>query len=379
MRKTIIMLAVCAVSATAVFCAAYGQSEKYIKRLRAADRHIKLLKEVEDAIDSIRKDRVPKLRRWEMHIFNITDLLIETRLPDFSPPSPFVQDVEYGCSGAGGGITFNGDENSSDDGYDPDDLVNLIKYRTGYYNWPEEEDGFGTINFNLGKLLVINTPAMIEKVGRVIEELRANLPDLVLSRVYLFAADEAYLKQLRDKEASVLSPDAVKKILSDSAGVEKVRMLKSGYLTAYSSQAAYLYCGTIHTYQGDTDTSGAGGLTPIEIFDPVINIFREGLIVGLRAHYNRQTDRVSLIAMISLSRLTEFEEHTGIGGGFCGPQEAHGVSKCTVETPKVDLQTVTGSSRVPPGHGLLLGGSKMKTAQDELKSFVVLIVPDVQK
>ena len=62
-----------------------------------------------------------------------------------------------------------------------------------------------------------------------------------------------------------------------------------------------------------------------------------------------------------------------------GPEEQHHCFKCKVETPKVDLQIVNGSSDVPEGYGLLLGGSRMKTAQAKQKSFVVLIVPEVQK
>lgn len=379
MRKWVLTIILCAVSAFALVYAAHGQSKEHVNKLKQSETYIKLLKKVEDAIETIEKDR--KLPR-KLKILDITDLLL--RIPDYAPPSPFVHDVEgYGVSSGGpaGGITFDDDDEGEEFEAccDPDTLIEMIRQRTGEDNWPEEEDGFGTIARDRCKLIVINTPKMIEKVEAIIGEIRKNLPALVSSTVYLLAADEDYLKGLRKTGSSVVGPEAIKKMVKDARGGGKVELLKTGYISAYSSQAAYLYCGTVHTYQGDTDTSGQGGLAPIEIFDPVINIFREGFIVGLRAQYNRQTDQVNLVAMVSLSKLTAIEEHIAIGGGFCGPQEQHGVSKCKVETPKVDLQIVSGSADVPAGSGLLLGGSRMKTTQAKQKSFVVLIVPAVQK
>jgi hypothetical protein len=221
---------------------------------------------------------------------------------------------------------------------------------------------------------------MIKEVEGIVSQMRRNLPALISSSVYLFAADEDYLKQVRKKGSSTITPKAIEKIIADARGGGDVELLRTGYLTGYSSQAVYMYTGTIHTYQGDTDTSGAGGLAPFCIFDPIINVFREGLIVGLRAQYNRSTGQVNLVSMVSLSKLTAIEEHIGIGGGTAEEGKA-GVSvmKCKVETPKVDLQIVSGSSDIPEGYGLLLGGSRIKTAQAKQKSFVVLIVPEVQK
>jgi hypothetical protein len=123
------------------------------------------------------------------------------------------------------------------------------------------------------------------------------------------------------------------------------------------------------------------GFVAFEIFDPIINIFNEGLIIGLRAQYNSQINQTNLVAMVSLSKLTAIEEHKAIGGGLAGEQDKTKgrVTECKVETPKVDLQIVSGSADVPAGSGLLLGGSRMKTAQDQQKSFVVLVVPTVQK
>jgi hypothetical protein len=211
-----------------------------------------------------------------------------------------------------------------------------------------------------------------------VNDFRKNLPPLISSAVYLLAADEEYLSGLREKGSSIVSPEAIKKMLNDVQPGSKVELLRTGYLTAYSSQAAYLYCGTVQTYQGDTDTSGMSGLVPIEIFDPIINVFREGLIVGLRAQFNTQTNQTNLVAMVGLSKLIAIEEHKAIGGGFAKEKEG-GVTGCKVETPKVDLQIVSGSADVPAGSGLLLGGSRMKTAQAQQKSFVVLVVPTVQK
>lgn len=366
MRKVILIVTLCAVLAFAAAYAAYGQSREYIDKLKQAEEHIALLEKINEAVKSIEKDLKPESK---MRIFDITDL--EMSLIDYAPPSPFVHDVESGF----GRSEFT-EEESFEEPFGPEEIIEVIRARTGEENWPEEAGGFGTLEHHRGKLIVINTPEILQQVESIIEEMRSNSPALISSTVHLFALDEKYLEQIRKKGSSVITPQAIKKLIEDAEKGTEVELLRTGYLTSYSSQAAYLYAGTIHTYQGDTDTSGAGGLTPVVVFDPIINIFREGFIIGLRAQYNRTTGDVNMVAMVSLSKLTAIEEHTGMGGGLGkeAPPE-----KCRVETPKVDLQIVSGSSDAPEGYGLLVGGSRMKTTQTEQKSFVVLIVPEVQK
>lgn len=375
MHRPVLIVFLVSAIAFLLFYAAYGQSKEVVDKLKESERYIELLKKVEDAIAAIETDR--KLPR-EMKIIDVADLLL--RIPDYAPPSPFVYDVESSGRRPEERAIFPGREEEPFEraAFTSDQLTDTLKQRTGEDNWPELGDGFGTIHLHRGKLIVINTPEMVSNVEAIVNDFRKNLPPLISSAVYLLAADEEYLSGLREKGSSIVSPEAIKKMLNDVQPGSKVELLRTGYLTAYSSQAAYLYCGTVQTYQGDTDTSGMSGLVPIEIFDPIINVFREGLIVGLRAQFNRQTNQTNLVAMVGLSKLIAIEEHKAIGGGFAKEKEG-GVTGCKVETPKVDLQIVSGSADVPAGSGLLLGGSRMKTAQAQQKSFVVLVVPTVQK
>ena len=375
MRKTVFAAFVGVTVAIGLLYAAYGQSQEYIDRIRKADPHIKFLEQVTDAIETIENERVvPRVSR--MRIYNITDLLIETKLPGFDPPSPYVMDVEAGCGGwgHGGGITFNGENRHGDDCYGPEEIIETIQRRTGRYNWPDEAGGFGSIEHYGGKLIVINSPGVLERVEKIINEIRDGMPVQVLSTVYLFSVEEGYMDRVRRKGSSVITPEAVKKIVTDGNSGQEVKLLKTGYLAAYSSQSAYLFDGTSLTYQGDTDTSGGGGLAAPCMFDPIINVFHEGLIMKLKARYNRHLKRTNITAFVSLSEVTAIEERTGIGGGV-----TENVQKCKVETPRVDMQVISGCADVPEGYGLLLGGSKLKTAQTKQKSFVVLIVPEVQK
>ena len=89
---------------------------------------------------------------------------------------------------------------------------------------------------------------MVRNVEAIVKDFGQNLPPLIPSVVYLLAADEEYLGQLREKGSSVVSLEAIKRILTNVQPGGKVELLRTGYLTAYSAQAAYLYCGTIHTY-----------------------------------------------------------------------------------------------------------------------------------
>jgi len=378
MKRKALISSIFIVAVLAVVISAYGQSRKYIDMLKEADKHIAFLKKVEEAIVIIENERE---QPFEFEFIDVSDLML--KVSDYEPPSPFVHDVEggwYDGAGSAGGISFDDEEGEPWEGeaFGRDELIERILYATGEENWPEDSNGFGTIEYHRGKLIIGHTPEMIERVRKIIDAIRHNMPLQISSEVYLLATEEDYLGEIRKKGSSVIAPEAIKKLLRDTRVDSKVELVRSAYIAAYSGQAAYLYNGAIHSYQGDTDTSGAGGLTPIEIFDPVINIFREGLIVGLRAEHNRDTDKVNLVAMVSLSKVTAIEEHKGIGGGFAEKQD-FGVTPCVVETPKVDLQIVSGSADVPEGSGLLLGGARMKTAQARQKSFLVLIVPRVQR
>ncbi len=239
MRKGILIVTLCVVSAFALVYAAYGQSQEYIDKLKESERHIALLKKVDDAIATIEKDRKPQS---QLKFIDITDLMI--RIPDYSPPSPFVYDVESGWvgGGGGGGISFDDEESEDWEGglFGPDELIELIKSRTGDENWPEGADGFGTIELHRNKLIVCNTPEVIKKVENILEVVRSNLPALISSTVYLFATDENYLKQVRKKGSSIITPEAIRKLIADAQAGGKVELLRTGYLAAYSSQAVYL-------------------------------------------------------------------------------------------------------------------------------------------
>lgn len=367
MRKGLLIILMCCACALALGYAAYGQGQEYIDKFKEAEKLIKLFEETDEAIEAIEEGRSLPSR---MKVFDVSDLIEENSLCDYAPPSPFVFDVESAHR-----EETEIDTEPFDEYWGPEELIEMVKTSTGEENWPEEAGGFGTSEYYRGKLIIVNTPEMIEEIQGLLDNLRKNLPVLVSSSVYLLAVEEDYLKENRRKESSVMPPEAVRKILDDARTGVKVKLLRTGYLTSYSAQAAYLHCGALHTYLGNTDTSAAGGMTAATVFDPVINVFREGFIIGLRAEYYREKGDINLIAMVSLSRLTGIEEHTGIGGGA----GKNAPQKVKVETPSVDLQVVSGSADVPEGCGLLVGGSRMKTTQAEQKSFVVLVVPQVQK
>jgi hypothetical protein len=378
MRRLVIIISVCVISACGLVYAVYGQSKEDFDNLEKSKEYIALLDKINDAIETIENDRKPPERVMELKFIDVSDLL--HKVPNFAGPDIRVFDPEACSEGAGGGmgggISFDDDEDYDPFGepFGPDEMTELIKANTGDENWPEEMGGFGTIELHRGKLIVCNTPEMVKQVEEIIERIRENMSVIISSTVYLFAADESYLSQVREKGSSVIGPEKVEKILNDTRAGGGVEMLETAYLTSYSSQTVYLYNGAEHPYMADTDTSGAGGLAPVCIFDPIIRLVREGLVVGLRTQYNDHTGLVNVVAAITLGKLTAIEEKTGIGGGV--EEEPR---KCKVELPKVDLQTVDGTSDVPEGSGLLLGGSRMKTVQAQQKSFVVLIVPKVQK
>ncbi len=367
MRRGILIICLCAVSAFALAYAAFAQSKEHIDKLKEAERHIELLKKVEDAIKTIEKDRKVLT---ELHIFDVADLMLARIVKDYAPPSPFVFDVS-----SAGAEEFERAEEPFEEPLDPEELIERVKLSIKDEGPATRDDKLTTISYSSGKLFVISTPKKIKKIEALLAQMRKNLPVLISSTVYLVAADEDYLKGLKDKDSSAIGPKAIEKMLADARTGEKVELLKTGYLTSYSGQAAYLCDGSLHTYVGKIDTMAYPATDRSQfLLEPIVNVFREGFIAGLRAQYDPMTGQVNLVAMVSLSKLTAIEEHTGIAGGTGATP-----TKCKIETPKVDLQIVSGSADIPKGCGLLLGGSRMKTAQDRQKSFVVLIVPAVQK
>ncbi len=367
MRKGFIITLLCGVCALVFVYAAYGQSKETLDKLKEAETLIKIHDRTRKLIKTIEEERyVNKM----MKIFNVSDLLEESRIKDYAPPSPYVFDVESASK-----MELEEDTEDYDEYFGPDELIELVRASTGEWKWPDLPDGFGTIECYRGRLVVINTPEVVGEISMLLDSLRKKLPVLISSSVYLLSAEGDYLEEQRENGSSVVSAKTTKKILDDANAGRGVKLLRTGYLTSYSAQAAYVHSGALHTYIGNTDTSGTGGESAAAVFDPVINVFREGFIIGLRAQYMKEPGTINLVAMISLSKLTAIEEHVGIGGG--GGEK--GPVKVKIETPKVDLQVVSGSADVPLGHGLLVGGSKLRTAQAKQQCFVVLIVPAVMK
>ncbi len=351
---------------------AYGQSKEDLDNLAQSKSYIKLLEKVEDAIETIMKERKPPKRVKELKFIDVSDFVV--KVPHFAGPDVRVFDPEQERTAPG--ITFGEDEDIEDleegEPFGTEGLIELVKARTGDEKWPEEAGGFGTIEQHRGKLIVCNTPEVIKEVEQLLAEIRGNAAAIISSAIYLLSAQEEYLQQIRTKGSPIITPQAIKKVLADAQAGKEVKLIRAGYLSAYSGQSAYIYDGTAHTYVGDMDTSAGEGKS--SILDPVVNIFREGLVVNLRAQYNRQTGKTNIVAAVNLCKLISIEEHVAIGGG-----NDEKLKSCKLETPTVDLQTVSGSADVPEHYGLLIGGSKMKTAQAKQESFVVLIVPTVRK
>ncbi|TET39094.1 MAG: hypothetical protein E3J72_01325 [Planctomycetota bacterium] len=123
-------------------------------------------------------------------IYNVSDIL--TKVPNFTGPDIRVFDPE----GDGGGqVTFEEFDEEDEPWMDPETLIEIIQASTGEDAWPDEE-GFGTISYHRGQLLVINTREIHKQIRDILNNLRKNSGIFVIVECRFVDVFDDYLRDV---------------------------------------------------------------------------------------------------------------------------------------------------------------------------------------
>ncbi|MHC4662411.1 MAG: hypothetical protein ACYS8W_12045 [Planctomycetota bacterium] len=347
-------IAVLAVSVPFAVIAAEEWYEKEKKIRSQLENDIKLVKELDAAIKVID----PEVKS-EFRIFNIADLY--TKAPDFCGLDPRVKSPEE----EGSQIGFEEFDEDEEPWMDPETIIEIIQSTTGEDAWPEE-DGFGTMSYHRGQLIVVNTPEICKKIEEILTEMRqGNFPIAV--EIYFLAIPDKKLEEYRSMSTnanySVLDGEATKKLIEEAATGKDIKIIQSARVVQMNRQRSYVFGGESKAYIADEESSGGGiGLVAAEQTDPVTFALNTGVFVDIRSTSGGKETPTHISLRAALTKLIKFSKvETTVG---------------PLQIPEVDMQITNGNITIPPDSAALVGGSRSGNGKKNTQA-MVLVIPNV--
>jgi len=124
-------------------------------------------------------------------------------------------------------------------------------------------------------------------------------------------------------------------------------------ITASNRQRVYIAVLNQRAYIADYDTSGMGGMTPVEVAEPVVKNFQEGIVIGVRPIVSTDRRYVTINVRATYSHLMGPRISTIMVN--IGTTSSVVVSDA-IEVPEIGIDRVFTSVTVPDGGTILLGG-----------------------
>jgi len=133
----------------------------------------------------------------------------------------------------------------------------------------------------------------------------------------------------------------------------RLRNLASATVTAHNRQRVYIAVLNQRAYIADYDTSGAGGLAPFEVGDPIIKNFQEGTVLEVQPIISADRKYVTVNVRATYSHLmTPTLSTIIVNMGTIMPS----VVGSPIEIPEIGIDRVFTSATIPDGGTVLLGG-----------------------
>jgi hypothetical protein len=352
----VLLLIALAIPVAVIAADEWIKKEKVIRE--ALEKDIETVKEIDAALKTLEVKRPPTVFR----IINCVEIL--SQVPDFHGPSPILFDPE----GDGGGmVSFEEFEEELEPFADPDTLIEIIQAVTGEENWPGER-GFGTISYHRGSLLVWNTQEIIDKIEKIIEDMKKSSSLSIAVEVYFLNVPEESLKKYRGKKVSanysLLSDKDVTELLLEAASGKGAKIIQSTRIVLMNRQRAYAFGGESQAYLADMENTGGGiGLVAREVADPIARALHSGVFLDVRAVTGGKNNPIHLSVRASTSRLKGIKTIDTTEG--------------PVQIPEIDLQVTNGDITIPNGHAALLGGSRATGKTAKRAQSMVLVVPKI--
>ena len=133
----------------------------------------------------------------------------------------------------------------------------------------------------------------------------------------------------------------------------KSHTLTAASITAHNRQRVYIAVINQRAYIADYDTSGAGGMTPVEVAEPVVKNFQEGIVIDVQPIVSSDRRYVTVNVRATYSHLLTPTLSTIVVNLGTTAQT---VIQGTIEIPEVGIDRIFTSVTVPDGGTILLGG-----------------------
>jgi general secretion pathway protein D len=170
-------------------------------------------------------------------------------------------------------------------------------------------------------------------------------------------------------QSTWIEPFQVQAILHAREENLKVHNITCAMITAHNRQRVFMSVLNQRAYIADYDTSGMGGLTPIEVADPIIRNFQEGIVIDVRPTVSSDRKYITIDVRPTYSALTTPQLSTIVVN--MGTFLASAIN-CIIEVPMVFLERAFTSVTIPDGGTALLGGLKEVTERKYMTSMPII-------
>ncbi|MCZ6691147.1 MAG: hypothetical protein O7H41_16285 [Planctomycetota bacterium] len=171
-------------------------------------------------------------------------------------------------------------------------------------------------------------------------------------------------------QTTFIEPFQVNAILRARDEKSRVQLLSAPVITAANRQRVYISAITQRAYIADYDlASGGSGFVAVEVADPIIQTFEEGVILDVRPTISSDRRYVTLDAKPTLAQLV---------GGFISTilvdlgSINQAAQQVPIGIPEITLQEAYTSVTVPDGGTALLGGFRSLNEQKLRSSIPIL-------
>ncbi|MHC4780220.1 MAG: hypothetical protein ACYTFG_16750 [Planctomycetota bacterium] len=218
------------------------------------------------------------------------------------------------------------------------DLEDLIRQSDPLWENPPEG---ARLNLVRNRLFVQGPPDAVSRLETLLRALEREASRSYLVRAVLFDLPAGTGEKLLGKPGTLLSEDAASKRMA-SIPSSGGKMLADASMTAMNGQLAHIVDGRERTFLVDYEVLLAKGAAEA---DPIVEIFRDGIILEARPISSPTGSRVRLELYVGYSRFEPHTEKFDPGNPKLGP----------IDLPRVTGFRMETSLTLPDAHFLVLG------------------------
>lgn len=186
--------------------------------------------------------------------------------------------AEYDGRGEGGRVTFEADADEGV-GFGADDLIEMIKSAIAEDSWSNTRNSIRVVG---DLLVVVQRPEVLDRIGALLEQLRARRGLLINTVVRVLAVDAEQLDRFLPAEVRrgrALSAEELETLEKAAHRGGVVRRVESAVVLGFNRQLTHVRSVRERSVIRDVDVEVASKST---VKDPVVGVLRSGLTVNVR-------------------------------------------------------------------------------------------------